>query len=230
MRVSNWLPVLLVLILAGCTNEENSDSVEREDTTAYFFDYRVWGDEGNPDMNILLQFRKDDELGMGQLIEPGKVELDGIALQPDSARYTGAFYELQVPFESFEGEHTISYTSPSGSEFKETFRFRPLMLTEPIPAVMSRGDWILELAGTEAGDKVRIIAIDTSFDSNDINIVETLHNGRVVLEREDLSNLVNGPIYLEIIREVEREVSEGTPAGGRFSLSYGLKREFELRD
>jgi hypothetical protein len=42
--------------------------------------------------------------------------------------------------------------------------------------------------------------------------------------------LKNGPINLQFYKELEKQVKNGTREGGKLSITYGLKREFELMD
>ena len=82
----------------------------------------------------------------------------------------------------------------------------------------------------EPDDYVRVLLTDTSFESEDINWLDTVKNGRVVISKENLKKVVNGPVQLEFIKEVDNPVKNGTKEGGRLSFSYGLKREFILKD
>ena len=79
-------------------------------------------------------------------------------------------------------------------------------------------------------DYVRVLLTDTSFASDDINWIDTVKNGRVVISADDLRKVVNGPVHLELIKEIDKPVKNGTKEGGQFSFSYGLKREFVLKD
>jgi hypothetical protein len=71
--------------------------------------------------------------------------------------------------------------------------------------------------------------IDTAFLSRDINEIDTVKDGRLIIPSEKLNNLVDGPITLLLYRETERPIRNGTRAGGRIVVSYGLRRAFELK-
>jgi hypothetical protein len=71
---------------------------------------------------------------------------------------------------------------------------------------------------------------DTAFYSRGIDRIDTVRNDSIIITPRDLENLKNGPVYLEIYKDDEWPLKETTKGGGRISLSYGLKRVFELKD
>lgn len=224
------LSILQVIFLVSCNNNEigSGNDVKPE---AIYFDYKIWGDEGNDNLTIKLQYRVGGENGTTLTMEkPAKVELDGELIPVDSSKMSGAFYEIHKPIEKFSGEHTINFSDINEKQYKEKFRFQPLKLKTVLPEVVERGKIRLEVDGLDAGGLVRVILTDTSFASEGINRLGTVKNGQIIITKEDLENLVNGPIRMELIKEEERPVKNGTREGGRLSISYGLKREFILID
>lgn len=224
------LLISFAIFIAACNSNEigNSKDVNPE---SIYFDYRIWAEEGKEDVTCLLQYRFGGKNGTTLVIEgPGKVELDGEAITVDSAKLTGAFYEIIKPINSFTGKHTITFTNPEKKQYKEEFTFQPFSLKTEIPEVLNRGELVFELEGLEPEDYVHIVATDTAFYSEDINQVDTVRNGRIVITREQLKNLTNGPITLQLYKEEEKPVKKSTKEGGRLFISYGLKREFELND
>ncbi len=227
---------LLSLILSlsvfflSCTSNEvgNSKDVNPE---SIWFDYKIWGEEGNPDMTVMLQYRFGGSNGTTLVLEePSKVELDGVQIKADSSKMTGAFYEVLKPVPEFSGKHQILFTDNNGTTYREEFLFRPLSLVTPIPETIKRGDMVFELTGLDPFDYVRVLLTDTSYAGEGINRVDTVRNGRLIISKADLAALVSGPIHLELVRENERRVKNGTKEGGRISVSYGLRREFTLTD
>ena len=89
---------------------------------------------------------------------------------------------------------------------------------------------MFEFNGLEPVDYIHILFTDTSYTGDGINRVDTVKNGRLVITKKDLKNLADGPVQLVFIREYEKPVKNGTPAGGRIAVSYSLKREFILKD
>ena len=164
------------------------------------------------------------------LDEPSKVLLDGEQLKVDSAKVTGAYYEAQRPFASFAGKHTITFTDLNKKEYKEEFEFSPFTLDPNVPATLNRGDLVFNFKGLDSVDHLNVILTDTSFQSADINDIDTVKNGRLVISADRLSALVNGPINLQFYKEMEKPVKNGTKEGGKIYINYGLKREFELKD
>ena len=75
-----------------------------------------------------------------------------------------------------------------------------------------------------------MILTDTSFTSHDINDIDTVRNGRLTIRGDRLSALINGPIHLQFYREQILPLKRPTKEGGKFIITYGLKRNFELKD
>ena len=88
----------------------------------------------------------------------------------------------------------------------------------------------MTLNGLDSGETVRLLLNDTSFFSRGLDRTDTVRNDSIIITPRDMENLRNGPVYLEIYKEEEWPLKEPGKAGGRFNLSYGLKRVFELKD
>lgn len=231
-----FLACFIIFLFGSCRDDRSGSpgdismlaDVNMEDI---FLDYRISAEEGDNNLNIVLQFRDGSEDGRTLVVgDAGKVELDGEPLIADSAELSGAFYEIQKPINAFSGEHKIILSGPGGKEFSETFVFYPMTLNTPIADTMRREDWVLELGGLEKVDYVRVVMVDTSFINEGINRVDTVYGGRLLIRRADLEELHNGDIHLELYRENERPTRNGGEAGGRFSMTYAIKRDFILWD
>jgi hypothetical protein len=219
-----------IIFLASCNSNETGSSKDVNPESIYF-DYKIWGDEGNENLTVKLQYRFGGVNGTTLTIEkPAKVELDDESVPVDSSKMNGAFYEIQKPTEKFKGEHIITFTDINKKQYREKFRFQPLILRTPLPDVLKRGEILLDVDGVDAKGYVRVILTDTSYTSEGINRVDKIKNGQIIITEEDLKNLVNGPIQLEFIKEEEKSIKNRTREGGRLSISYGLKREFILED
>lgn len=222
--------ILILVLLAGCVSDKKEKPPPR-DRESPFFDYKVWGDEESGIVTTRIQYRHYGPGGGTILLEePSKVELDGAVLQPDSAKMNGVYYEVIKPVAEFAGNHIILFTSPGGKEYKEEFSFSPFSLKTEIPAVLNRADLVLELDGLGEEDYIKVLMTDTSAFGEGITRTDTVKNGRITITAGQLSRLANGPIFFELFRDEDRRVENGTRRGGRLSISYGLKREFELAD
>jgi|GEM_PF-271802 len=196
-----------------------------------YFDYKILGEEDKELITILLQYRFAGPEGISLFMEePAMVQLDGNNIEADSARMTGAFYELQVPVQDFIGSHTISFTNMDGKIFKEEFEFVPFTLASELPDTVQRNDIILRFEGLKKTDLLRVILIDTAFYTDDINDMDTVKDGQLIITTNRLQKLKTGPLTLQIFKEEERPIKNGTKAGGMLSINYGLKREFEVKD
>lgn len=226
-RFFKFILIATTLLYTAC-NSKKTGSKDIDPQTIYF-DYQVWGDEGTDAVTVMLQYRLAGKNGPTLLLEePGKVELDGELIKADSSKITGAFYEIQKPVKEFTGKHTIVFTDINLKQYSEEFLFQPFAFVDPLPDSLPRGDITFELEGVEKKNYIRIVLTDTSRQHDGINRVDTVTNGRIIITEKDLRDISNGPVHLELIKEEERKVKNGTPEGGRMSISYGLKREFKL--
>jgi hypothetical protein len=228
-RLSGLLLLILPVIFISCTSNETGSSKD-VNPEAIYFDYKIWGKEGDEDITIMLQYRFGGENGTTLVLEePSKVELDGEVIKGDSTVMTGAFYEIQKPLTGFAGKHTLLFTDNNNKQYKEEFSFQPVTLKTTIPDTIQRGYLSFELDGLDRTDYVRVLLTDTLYKSEGINRVDTVTKSRITITPLDLRNVVDGPVQLEFIKEDERPVKKSTNAGGTISFSYGLKREFILK-
>jgi hypothetical protein len=232
MNRTNFIASILALasIFSSCTSNEigNSKDVNPD---AVFFDYEIWADEGKEDVTVNLQYRMGGKNGTTLVLdEPSKVLLDGEQLKVDSAKVTGAYYETQKPFASFARKHTISFTDLNKKEYNEEFEFKPFTLDPNVPSTLNRGDLVFNFKGLDSIDYLSVILTDTSYASDDINDIDTVRNGRLVITADRLSALINGPVNLQFFKEETLPLKKPTKEGGRFVITYGLKRDFELKD
>ena len=220
-----------LVFLFSCTSDEigNSKDVNPD---AVFFDYEIWAEEGKEDVTINLQYRMGGKNGTTLILnEPSRVILDGEQLKVDSAKVTGAYYEVQKPLILFTGKHTIGFMDLNKKEYNEEFEFRPFSLEPDVPSTLNRGDLVFNFKGLDSVDVLSVTLTDTSFQSADItNDTDTVRNGRLVIKADRLSALINGPIHLQFYREQALPLKKATKEGGKFMITYGLKRDFELKD
>ena len=221
--------VVLTSILYSCTSNEigNSKDVNPD---AIYFDYEVWADESNPEVTVNLQYRMGGPNGTTLVLnEPSRVLFDGEQLKVDSAKVSGAYYEVQKPTSSFAGKHTIVFTDLNKKEYKEEIEFFPFSV-DSIPSTIDRGDLVFTFKGLDSVDRLDVALTDTSYTSDDINDTASVRNGRLIISSDKLASLKSGPINLQFYKEVEVPVKNGTAEGGRILIRFGLQREFELKD
>lgn len=219
---------LFFLLFVSCTNKK-SDSNEVNPGNIYF-DYKVTANEEDENLTVMLQYRDGDGGDAFSIKENSKVMLDGETVPEDSTKMTGAFYEMNKPVDGFSGKHSIVFTDLNKKEYKEEFNFNPVVLKTSVPDTILRKELVFEFDGLDSEDYVRVLMTDTSFINDDINRVDKVLDGRLIISKTDLESLANGPIQLEFIREYDRPVRNGTKEGGRLQITYSLKREFFLKD
>ena len=228
VRVFFLVFTVSIINLLACNNQKDKNDINPE---SIYFDYQITGEEGNDNLTIMLRYRDGDKEGDAISIgDPGRVELDGETLIADSSKLTGTFYELHKPIDAFAGKHSIVFTGTDKKKYKEEFNFQPIVLLTTLTDTIQRGDLVFEFEGLEPEDYLRVVLTDTSFDNKEINRLDTVINGKLTISQSDLENLASGPLHLEFIREYKRRVKNGTKEGGRLLITYGLKREFFLKD
>ena len=223
--------VALLVIVGACDNNGKRHVDKIVNSNLLYFDYKIWGDEETGFITLNLQYRLGRSEGMPVRLEPpGHVTVDGYRIEPDSSKMNGVYYEVNIPLQDFDGPHEIIYTDAEEREYKESFEFPLISLKTELPKSLVRGDLSFELAGLDTLDFVRIIFTDTSFYGRGIDRVDTVRNGLVNISQAALNSLRNGPVYLEFYKEEEWPLKETLLPGGRFTLSYAVKRVFELKD
>lgn len=200
---------------------------ENKDLDYVYATYSISGEEGNPFATAVVQFHTGRPDGPGMLLEePAKILLDNQSLTADSAKANGVFYEWRQPADEFAGRHTIRFIDEDKKEHKEEFLFNPVVLAEEVPEYISKKDFILRFEGLPDGQPLRIVMTDTTFEGEGINEVDTVYNNQLDIT-EYLSGLERGPIMLQLFSEQERKLKDYR---GEISITYSLKREFELKD
>jgi hypothetical protein len=217
--------ILLLLLVSACTNDtiKNPKDV---DPDAIFFEYIIRGHEDDSNVTLYLQFRIGGPNGYTLTLKsPAKVELDGELIHVDSAKLTGAYYEIQKPAGSFVGKHTITFTDFNKKVHSEEFEYKPFSLDTDLGEV-ERGDLVFDLEGLDDEDYLHVSATDTSFTSRDIVEIDTVRDGKLTIPSHKLRFLANGPITLLLAKETQKITRN--EIRGRITVSYELKRDFEL--
>jgi len=225
-RLSFFLIIAASII--SCTGNDRSN-LSNVSPDLLYFDYRVTGEEDAGYITVRLQYRFLDAGGPALLIR-GKVELDGTSLKADSSKMNGAYFEMTKPVKEFTGHHSIIFTDRNGKRYKEEFDFIPISLKQAFPAAINRGDLSFDVEGLSTKDYVKVMLTDTTRFGAGIERLDTVANGHIDITMEDMEALTNGPVNLQISREVERGIKNGTRRGGKLYMAYELKREVELKD
>ena len=142
----------------------------------------------------------------------------------------GFYYETTVPLENFAGKHSIVFTDNNKKQYKEEFDFSPISLKTEIPAVINRKELMIELTGLDSGETVRLLLNDTAFYSRGIDRIDTVRNDSIIVTPRDMENLKMARFIWKFTKKRNKPLKEPGRGGGRLSISYGLKRVFELRD
>lgn len=215
-----WWLIAAMVACWSCGDEQQKVNEEK-----IYAEYKVWGSEEQPEVTCVLQFKDDRQAIPERLLPPSFVLLDGKELNADSSRYAGVFYERRSPAAAFTGRHTIVYNNEQDS-FTESFQYLPFSLAEELPARISRGDFVVKL-NNEAKGKFYLSLTDTSFQSNDFYEEVNVRGGELRLDTQQLNRVAPGPVVMELVREEERRLKQPK---GKLTITYSLRREFELKD
>lgn len=216
--------------MAGCKHKDKVTK-NKIDADWIYFDYNVNAEEGDENVTCVFQYRVYDSEGKAINVEPGMVQLDAQQIQSDSAKLSGSFYEVQKPIDSFSGKHTVVFTNANDKEYKNEFGFSPFSLQEKLPGKIHRKPFVIQLKNFPATEKsVRLLLLDTAFASAGFNDLVPVVDGKIEINESILRTIKNGPINLELYLEREIPLKQTTKAGGIISITYGLKREFDLVD
>jgi hypothetical protein len=226
------LLLCFIFTFIACLNKAGIDNTNDIDPENFYYDYKVWAEEGRDDVTVMMQYRLGGEEGTAvALEEPSKVFIDSIELKADSAKLTGIFYELIKPVEEFKGTHTIVFTDRNNKDHKEEFNFQLFALAEEFPEKVKKSPFIIKLKGLNAAPaNVRLVITDTSLATLDVNEEMMIKGGEIKVNEQKLAALSKGPVTLEIYTEEERPLKNASKKGGRILITYGLRRQFELVD
>lgn len=228
MRSAVLISLLLVgLVYASCLGYAGREKAAGPDDI--FFDYTITGDEANDSVTVILKFHEFSAYGQIVLFAT-EAFLDGSPMPVDSSSVTGPFFSLTKHKDAFTGKHSLSVTGSDGKKYKEQFTFRPFTVVSGLQDTMTRNRIVLQLEGIDKWDVMRVLLTDTSFTGQGINRVDSMVNNKLVISRNELGYLENGPVNMELIKENERPVEQGTRAGGTLSVFYAVRREFFLKD
>jgi hypothetical protein len=217
--------IFLLLFVSACTN--NTIGKRKDiDPDAIFFEYIIRGDEDDTNVTLYLQFRIGGPNGYTlTLKDPAKVELDG-----ELSRLTAPNLPVRTmryknrPNHSSENTRSHLPTLTRKSHSQE-FEYKPFSMETELDEV-ERGDLVFELEGLEKEDYLHVSATDTSFNSRDIVEIDTVKDGKLIIPAHNLRYLVDGPITLLLSKETQKIIRN--EIRGRITVSYALKREFEL--
>lgn len=199
--------------------------------TPDFLKYSLSGEEGGDFVTAKFEFHSEDDDKALLLRDSARVELDGVMVKADSARFSGAYYEANLPLSGFEGGHTISYTGSDGTKIRDTFLFQPFRLGIEPDSVLHRRALSIPIQGlSTAGDTLLLVMIDTSFRSPDVNEQVIVRNGKIEIPLKYFDRLENGPVVFELHQEKHMPVGGQNGMPGELTIFYALKREFMLTD
>ena len=218
----------ITAIIVSCTNRDQIKTETKYDQL--YFDYSITAEEGNENVTCVFQYKYGGEDGKAVNIEPCKVELDGEPLETDSAKLSGFFYEVQKPLESFAGKHIIIFKTPD-KQYRNEFNFSPFTFAKELPEKVKRKPFTIQLKNFPASEKaVSFLMLDTAFESSGFNDLVPVLNVRIHFDEHILNRVRSGPVVLEFYLEQEIPLRQKTPVGGKISITYGLKKGFELTD
>ena len=219
--------IIISATMAKCNNEDVP--LQKMAQGNLYIDAKITAEENKEAVTILLLIKNGPNgpaIGLGQ---DATLTLDGEALEADSTEKFGVFYETQRRLDEFAGTHIIEFKDGS-KDRKQEFDFIPFALTDTIPQTLKRNNLVFNLEGLEPKEAIHVVMTDTGFITNDINSVDTVLNGQLMVDKNRLASLKNGPISLQLYKDVRKSLKNGGKEWGQITTSFGLMREFVLID
>lgn len=230
IRLVHIVSAMSLLLFSACNDAEigNSRDVNPD---AVYMDYRASGYNDEEEATVVLQFKYAGPFGTTLVLEPpSQVLFDGEELTVDSSRFSGAYYELRLPVQSFGGTHHISYTDLAGKKYEESFDFPLFQTADSLPKVMQPVDFEFQVTGLSENDTLHLVLTDTAWSSRGLDTFQRVGNGHLVIPATQLTTLSRGPIHLEMVCNKELSLQQTTREGGKLQLTYTLRHKFDLKD
>lgn len=219
------------VLLFSCLGSDRKADNASFDNLFFHYDVQASG-EGEEEVTVKVQFRLDDF--NGAVVRPAiplEVLFDGQPLASGDSRYTGAYYEIQLPRQGFEGRHQIVIQSEGSVLRKDSFYFQPFTLIG-FPDTLRRGeDLSLQLSGLGSADLVQLLLTDTAFTHDGLEQrLQLRENGDIRIPAAALSVLAPGPLQLLLTRETEEPIRAARGPGGVLTSQYPLRRELFMAE
>ncbi len=212
-KTSALVSIITLSIISSCTTEEIANSKDVNPETI-FTTYSINYNEKNNKVDTRAQFRFGGAAGTTLVLDSASsVSLDGIKLNVDSTKSSGAYYDNSFATSSFIGKHNYVFTANNGKSYSNGFSFVPLKLTSKIPKTIS-GDVVLSFTGIEDGKSVMLEVSDTVSSTPGFDTSLTVQNGKATLKGGSLRELANGLIKLDMHTETKTNLKETTAEGG----------------
>jgi len=162
-------------------------------------------------------------LGKGSLLQ-----FDGQSLQGDSISIAEVYYETSIPYDHFSADHILTLKTETGKSFKEEIDFKPVLLATEIAEEIDRSDLAFSIKGVYEYDKVQLALVDTAFNTNDVHIDNTLQGETLLVAKNRLKNISNGPLIIYLMIEKRMPLHSGL--NDEIIVRYTFRRETELVD
>ena len=162
-------------------------------------------------------------LGKGSLLQ-----FDGQSLQGDSISIAEVYYETSIPYDHFSADHILTLKTETGKSFKEEIDFKPVLLATEIAEEIDRSDLAFSIKGVDEYNKVQLALVDTAFNTNDVHIDNTLQGETLLVAKNRLKNISNGPLIIYLMIEKRMPLHSGL--NDEIIVRYTFRRETELVD
>jgi hypothetical protein len=231
MRIQILTAFTAILLFAACTDTEigNSKDISPD---AIAQDFSVTYNEGNKDLNIKTKFRVSGITGTTLVLNsPSRVVLNNNNGTLDSNKFDGAYYKWQLPLNSANGTHTISFTNSNGKTLNNMFNFNGFALESAIPETVNQNqNLVLPFKGIANNEKLLVILTDTSTSKAAEYLDVLVNNNKLTISSSDLQKLKKGYVSIEIMYKKTESLKELTNEEGKLTYNYTLnKRSFNLQ-
>ncbi len=219
--------ICALLLTIGCKSKDKEPTIASKEDDTIFYDYKIIAEEGNDNLLVMAQVKHGGEEADGKpLAEGTSILLDGQAMEKDSAKIGGIYYEKYFSVESFAGQHQFVINKGGKKVSEASFAFQPFVLATVLDKTVSRKAFQLQFGGLDSSNDLRIVLTDTSFESEGVNELWQAKDSVLAIGTAMLANLKNGPVQLSLTREKEQALKKDS----RLLTLYTIRREFLLTD
>ncbi len=217
---------VFIFLVTSCGSSEIGESKDVNQATIYQ-DYKIVYEQGEDDdqVEIWSQFRFAGDDGTTLVLtKPSSITFDGQNIKVDSNEFSGAFYRLQVPVNSFFGKHRFVFTDIDKNKFVNEFYFDSLSLAA-LPVTASKTQPLniqFETTPLTGDDYIELAAINTDSSFSIKHLASEVGN-IISIPVSELQRQKGKKLKLEVMVCRKIPLQQSTKEGGQLVIYYSLK-------
>ncbi len=233
-----WLVVLCSYIhITGCNNsssDEEKTYAGKPTLQQLYWHTQVVNDAASNEVSVLVQFYENDASKKTVALPEGvTVLLDGQAIQADSSKQGGVFYEITKPLTGFTGTHELVIKAGDNT-YTENFYFPDLPVVvlsgQPTEILYHRNNFTIDITPVSKMNNVRVVITDTAFPGKGFEMQVSPATAAITLQPSEIADIKNGPLVIEINGESGNPLTGKYPGEGKIDITAVIRNEATLKD